>query len=158
MHALATSSALAIAFAMSACAPAPKAADAHAPQVESPSPSQRMGKRAAPLPGELVSPIIAARGGGPGWEIQIENTGGHDHHVELTWDNGKRGEGVLTLQPSDDGSDARLLLRGMLDAKHTTVELLKQACTGNDGITHEHALRVTVEGMAPMRGCGDLAI
>lgn len=177
MHALTTISALAIAFAMSGCAPAAKTTESETPPASSPvtaqttvatSPQagpapapQPMGKRAAPQPGELVSPIIAARGGGTGWEIRISNTGGYEHRVELTRD-GKHGQGTLKFQPSVEASNARIVLRGALDAaaggSDITVELLEQACTGDDGVAHEHALIVTVEGMASLRGCGDLAI
>lgn len=117
-----------------------------------------MGKRAAPLAGERVSPIIAARGGGNGWNIAIENAGGYDHDVELGWDNGTRDAGTLAFQPTSGGSSAPIVLRGTIDAKALTVELLRQACRDGDGVAHEHALVVTIAGRAPMRGCADLAI
>lgn len=177
MHALTTVGTLVLALAVNGCAPAAKTTEPQAPSAPTQAdakpmtatPSapaaaaQPMGKRAAPRPGELVSPIIAARGGGDGWEIRIGNSGGYDHRVELTWDDGgKRGEGSLTFQPSADASSARMRLRGTLNAdgvdKGMTVELIQQACSGDDGVAHEHALTVTVEGMAPLRGCGDLAI
>lgn len=179
MHSLTTTSALAIACAISGCAPTSKTTESEAPpapssaaaqatsasppEAESAPAPQPMGKRAAPQPGELVSPVIAARGGGKGWEIRISNTGGYDHRVVLTWGNsGKRGEGMAAFQPSADDSNARIVLRGTLDAedggKAMTVELLKQACPGDDGTAHEHSIHVTVSGMPPLHGCGDLAI
>jgi len=117
-----------------------------------------MGKRAAPQPGEAVSPIIAARGGGQGWEIQISNTDGYAHRVELIRDHGPPGGGVAIFQPSGDASNAHMLLRGTIGAQELSIELLRQSCTSDNGVAHEHALIVTVGVMSPMRGCGDLAI
>ena len=174
MHSPRTTSALAIAVAISGCAPAAKTTESEAPPAPSsvavqavaanppadPVPAaQPMGKRAAPQPGELVSPVIAARGGGTGWEIRISNTGGYDHRVVLSWDTGgQRGEGTLRFQPSAAASNARIVLRGTLDSKVIDVELLKQPCASEDRVAHEHAINVVVSGMPPLRGCGDLAI
>lgn len=171
MHAITTTSALAIAFAISACAPAAKTTETGAP-ADTPSTTSQapeaartpppMGKRAAPQAGERVSPVIAFKGGGEGWRIELVNTDGYDHHATLAWNNGQRGEGVLTYQPAPDGSLQRKVLGGRLnaggDGKDTTVELVENDCTGGDGITHDHTVTVTVSGMAPMRGCGDQAI
>lgn len=173
MHAITTTSALAIAFAIGACAPAAKTTETVAPSLatsatssETAEPAQApppMGKRAAPPPGESLSPIMAFKGGGEGWRIELLNTERYDHRTTLTWDNGaQRGEGTLTWQPAPDGSLERKVLAGRLnaagDGKDATVELIEDDCTGGDGITHDHTVIVTVSGMAPMRGCGDIAI
>ena len=110
-----------------------------------------------------VSPVIAARGGGKEWDINISNAGAYDHRVVLTWDNDRKtGEGMAVYQPSTDGSKARIVLRGTLGAeggdKDMAIELLEQDCTGDDGVAHEHGINVTISGMPPMHGCADLAI
>ena len=176
MHAFKPYSALAIAFAIGGCAPVATTTDAGAPPAPdtavSPTPSPTaaapqspppMGKRAAPPPGEVLSPFIGFKGGGEGWRIELFNTARYDHRTTLTWDNGaQRGEGMLTYQPTPDGSLERKVLEGRLNVagsgKDTTVELVEDDCTGGDGITHDHTVIVTVSGMRPMRGCGDLAI
>ena len=173
MHAIKTYGALAIAFAIGGCAPAAKTTDAAAPSVPdahttaTPShatvQSPPMGKRAAPPRGEVLSPFLGFKGGGEGWQIELFNTTGYDHRTTLTWGNGtQRGEGMLTYQPMPDGSLERKTLEGKLkvagDGKVTTAELVEDDCTGGDGITHDHTVVVTVSGMTPMRGCGDIAI
>lgn len=176
MHALKTYSALAIALAIGGCAPAAKTTDADAPPApdtathstrsqtaeaaQSPPPH---GKRAAPPPGEVLSPFMGFKGGGEGWRIELFNTERYDHRTTLTWGNGaQRAEGMLTYQPTPDGSLERKVLEGPLNVagtgKDTIVELVEDDCTGGDGITHDHTVIVTVSGMGPMRGCGDLAI
>ncbi len=176
MHALKTSGALTIALAIGGCAPVAKTTDAGAPPAprtgtpstpaqaataeQSPPP---MGKRAAPPPGEVLSPFMGFKGGGEGWRIESFNSQRYDHRTTLTWDNGEqRAEGVLTYRPTPDGSLERKALAGRLNVagsgKDTTVELVEDDCTGGDGITHDHTLIVTVSGMQPMRGCADLAI
>ncbi len=175
MHALKTCSALAIAFAIGGCAPAAKTTDAGAqpaPDTATPStPPQTaaaqspppMGKRAAPPPGEVLSPFMGFKGGGEGWRIESFNTERYNHRTTLTWGNVAQGaEGMLVYQPTPDGSLERKVLVGRLNVagtgKDTTVELVEDDCTGGDGITHDHTVIVTVSGMDPMRGCGDLAI
>lgn len=175
MHALQTFTALTIAFASAGCAPAAKTTDAGAPSdpvtamPSTPPPtagaaqSPPMGKRAAPPPGEVLSPIMGFKGGGEGWRIELFSTERYDHRTTLTWGNdAQRGEGMLTYQPTPDGSLERKVLTGRLnvagDGRETTVELVEDDCTGGDGITHDHTVIVTVSGMGPMRGCGDIAI
>ncbi|MDQ3039798.1 MAG: hypothetical protein M3R16_08380 [Pseudomonadota bacterium] len=178
---LTTAGGFAIAFAMTGCAPAAKTTDAAAPPAATAvatqatgtnsnaagtqaAPAPRpMGKRAAPRPGERISPVIAARGGGRGWDIQISNTDGYDHDVVLSWNDGrKHGQGHAVYQPAVDGATARIELRGTLAAqgggKAMTIELREQACSGDDGIAHLHGITVSVSGMPPLRGCADLAI
>jgi hypothetical protein len=176
LHTLGATSALVIAFAMTSCAPTAKTTDASAPLTHDASPVSTppqgsesmqtpppMGKRAAPPPGQVLGPFIGFKGGGEGWRIELFNTSGLDNRTTLTWDNGaKRGEGMLTYQPAADGSLERKALEGRLnvegDGKDTSVQLIEDDCTGGDGITHDHTVVVTVSGMAPMRGCGDIAL
>ncbi len=181
LHTLGATSALVMAFAMTSCAPTGRTTEASVPSAPDASPVSTppresesmqtpppMGKRAAPPPGEVLGPFIGFKGGGEGWRIELFNTAGLAHRTTLTWDNGaNRGEGMLTYQPAANGSLENKVFEGRLDTvgdsaghvgKDTTVQLIEDDCTGGDGITHDHTVVVTVSGMPPMRGCGDIAL
>lgn len=180
-HLPTTAGAMVLAFAITSCAPTARTTDASVPSTPDASPVSTppqegesmqtpppMGKRAAPPAGEVLGPFIGFKGGGEGWRIELFNTSGLAHRTTLTWDSGaKRGEGMLTYQPAGNGSLENKVLEGRLDTvgdsaghvgKDTTVRLIEDDCTGGDGITHDHTVVVTVSGMAPMRGCGDIAL
>ncbi|MDQ3228863.1 MAG: hypothetical protein M3Q13_03895 [Pseudomonadota bacterium] len=63
----------------------PSTSSQTAAAVQSPPP---MGKRAAPPPGEVLSPFMGFKGGGEGWRIESFNTARYDHRTTLTWDTG----------------------------------------------------------------------
>jgi hypothetical protein len=155
-----------------ACAPAPKAGvvphaddqragDARA-SAESAQPAA-MGKRAPPQPGEQVSPVIAFRGHAEHWSIRIENAGGHAHDVDFTWGMGSQhATGRLQYQGQPGAvAGTPILLAGTLGGeaggRAMRVEIRAAACTDDADEVFSHAVRVTVEGMAPMSGCGELA-
>jgi len=176
--------ALLAALATAACAPAPgvgaapagptaevravrSAGDAVAaaaePLAEPATPAAAMAKRAPPQPGEQVSPVIAFRGAGPGWTIQIDNAGGYRHAVEFSWGD-QHATGSLQYQADGAGSAVGgvIALAGTLDtaprASAMRVEIMRAACTGEAGHAYTHSVRVVVDGMAPRQGCGDLAM
>lgn len=166
-----------LALALTACAPThqsapPRAAAAKAPAMQvdaeaatspSPAPSGAMAKRAAPQPGEQVSPVIAFRGHAEHWSIQIENTGGYAHAVDFTWGSGsEHATGSLQYQTQSGAvAGAPILLVGNLETgagrRAMRVEITPAACTDDADQAYPHSVQVTVEGMAPMMGCGELA-
>lgn len=154
-----------------ACAPAPKAGDAQAvdaPAADAradavPAPPPAMAKRAPPQPGEQVSPVIAFRGHAEHWSLQIENAGGYAHTVDFTWGSGSgHATGNLQYQAQSGAvAGAPILLEGTLDTRAgrraMRVEITPAACTDDAGQAYPQSVRVGVEGMAPMLGCGELA-
>ena len=150
----------------SACVPAPKAGDPDAGGPQSgtaPVPPIAMGKRAPPQPGEQVSPVIAFRGHAEHWSIQIENAGGYAHAVDFTWSSGsEHATGTLQYRPTPGTAEAApVLLEGSLDTdagrRAMRVRITPAACTDDADRVFPHQLQVTVEGMGPMHGCGELA-
>jgi hypothetical protein len=164
-------------LALTACAPTHQAAPtsaaaAKAPAIQaeveaatsaSPTPSGAMGKRAAPQPGEQVSPVIAFRGHAEHWSIQVENTGAYAHAVDFTWGSGSQhATGSLQYQPQSGAvAGAPILLEGGLETaagrRAMRVEITPAACTDDADQAYPQSVQVTVEGMAPMLGCGELA-
>lgn len=153
------------------CAPAPKAGDPRADDQQAidaranaaPAPPVAMGKRAPPQPGEQVSPVIAFRGHAEHWSIRIENAGGYAHDVDFTWGMGSQhASGSLQYQAQPGAvAGAPILLEGSLDSeagrRTMRVEITPAACTDDADRVYPHSVRVTVEGMAQMLGCGELA-
>ncbi len=145
-----------------ACAPAAKPPQPNsAPSLPATAPpAAAMAKRSPPQPGEQVSPVIAFRGGGELWRVQIENAGGYAHTVNLSW--GKASQHATgALQYRAPGTAAAIVLEGALDHEDGTralrVEITPAACTDDAAQAYTHTVRVTVAGIAPMLGCGDLA-
>lgn len=161
--------ALMVALLTTACAPTPRAIARQpgdigaAAEAQVPAPVAAKAKRAPPQPGEPISPVIAFRGLSGQWGLAIENTGGHAHSVDFNWGSGSRhATGTLQYQPrSGAPADAPILLGGSLDTatgpRAMRVEITAQPCTDDADQAHAHAVRVNVEGMPPMQGCGDLA-
>ena len=154
---------------VAACAPTPRTADRKGTSPESvaqmaaPAPSAPMAKRAPPQPGEKVSPVIAFRGNGEHWNLQLENAGGYAHDADLTWDDGsQQATGSLEYQPNPGSpSDTPIVLVGTLRTaagpRSVRIEINEGACKDSEGAAYTHAVQATIEGVEPMRGCGDLA-
>lgn len=152
-----------------ACGPTPEPADqkgtspGSAAAIAAPAASTPMAKRAPPRPGEQVSPVIALRAGGEHWSLHVENAGGHAHDADLAWeDGGQRATGSLQYQPDPAPSaDAPIVLMGTLvtpaGPRRVRVAINERACKDAAGEAYTHAVHITIEGMAPMHGCGDLA-
>lgn len=156
---------LALALAMTACAPThtPAPSNPATTSVATPAPAGAMAKRAPPRPGEQVSPLVAFRGAGRDWSLEIENAGGLAHDAQLTWGNGSQhATGTLRYDgAAGTAADAPILLVGTLATKAgrrtLRVEITPAACTQGTDSAYTHAVQATVEGLAPMFGCGDLA-
>ena len=154
-----------------ACAPGPKANDPQAVETKAvdaraesaAAPSTTMGKRAPLQPGEQASPVIAFRGHAEHWNIQIENTGGYAHVVDFNWGSGSQhAVGRLQYQAQPGAvAGAPILLEGSLDTgagrRAMRVDITPAACTDDADQAYPQSVRVGVEGMAPMLGCGELA-
>ena len=152
-----------------ACAPAAKPAPSGGPQAidaradDALPPPVAKGKRAPPQPGEQVSPVIAFRGHAEHWSIHIESAGGYAHDVDFTWGAGsEHATGRLQYQPQPGAvAGAPILLAGTLDGgaggRAMRVEITPAGCTDDGDEVFTHTVRVIVDGMAPMSGCGDLA-
>ena len=169
--------AMLLSLALTACAPTHQSAPTTAAAAKaatmpvetepatspSPMPSGAMAKRAAPQPGEQVSPVIAFRGHAEHWSIQVENTGGYAHAVDFTWGTGSQhATGSLQYQPQSGAvAGAPILLEGDLETgagrRAMRVEITPAACTDDADRAYPHSVQVAVEGMAPMLGCGELA-
>lgn len=152
-----------------ACAPAPKAGDPQAANSQAVNARAdaalpaTMGKRAPPQPGEQVSPVIAFRGHAEHWNIQIENTGGYAHVVDFSWGSGSQHTAGRLQYQAQPGAvaGAPILLEGSLDTRAgrraMRVDITAAACTDDADQAYPQSVRVGVEGMAPMLGCGELA-
>lgn len=138
--------------------PATTAADTAAP-AERPA-----GKIAADQVGK-VSPVPAFKGFGEHWSVDIQASGDDfDHTVALTWGSGSynaTGHARYQARPAA-APGSPIVLSGELDtaqgAKPMTIEISRQDCTDDGDRPHQHSVRVRVEGMDPMQGCGDLAV
>jgi len=152
-----------------ACAPAPKAGDPQAANSQAVNARAdaalpaAMGKRAPPPPGEQVSPVIAFRGHAEHWSLQVENAGGYAHSVDFSWGSGsQRATGSLQYQAQPGAvAGAPILLEGSVDTeagrRAMRVEITPATCTDDADQAYTHSVRVSVDGMAPMLGCGELA-
>lgn len=111
-----------------------------------------------------VSPVPAFKGFGEHWSIHVRAVGKMNHTVDLTWGSGSEtASGMVSYDgPPPVGQLDTIVLRGELQApdgaKPMTVEIVRKDCTDDGDVPHRHSVQVTVEGMAPMRGCGDLAV
>jgi hypothetical protein len=122
------------------------------------------GKIAADQVGK-VSPVPAFKGFGEHWSVEIQASGDDfDHSVSLTWGSGSynaTGHARYRARPAGAPSSP-IVLSGDLDtaqgAKPMTIEISRQDCTDDGDRPHQHSVRVRVEGMEPMQGCGDLAV
>jgi hypothetical protein len=139
---------------------APRQRPAGAPATENPSPSDSRGKIAAGQVGK-VSPVPAFQGGGAGWGIAIRATGGLRHSVRLHWSGSARDAGG-TARYQASGTPGMHRLEGTLygDAGDRAMRITLQRgnCTGVDGRVRPYSVEVSVDGLAPLRGCGDLAL
>lgn len=129
-----------------------------------PSPAEpARGKIAADQVGK-VSPVPAFKGFGEHWSIDLQASGGMDHSVALIWGSGSyraSGHALYRGQPADAPSSLIVLsgeLRTEQGAKPMTIEIQRQDCTDDGDRPHQHSVQVSVQGMDPMRGCGDLAV
>ncbi|MGJ7904200.1 hypothetical protein [Lysobacter sp. 1R34A] len=139
-------------------------ADAPSTPAGDPGPAGRpMGKIGADQVGK-VSPVPAFKGYGEHWGIDIQASGGMAHKVELTWGSGsERASGTVDYKgPPADAANSSIVLSGELatkaGAKPMVVEISRKDCTDDGDRPHAHSVQVTVEGLPPMRGCGDLAV
>lgn len=154
-------------LAIIACTPTHTSAPSNPPTASvatqvSTAPTGARAKRAPPQPGEPISPVIAFRGTGNDWHLQIENADGHAHDGDLTWRDGSQASGTLQYKgPSGAAVDTPILLVGTLDTKSgrrtMRVEITPVACTHGTDQSYTHSVQVTIQGLAPMHGCGDLA-
>ncbi len=121
------------------------------------------GKIAADQVGK-VSPVPAFQGGGAGWRVEIQATGGLRHSVKLAvGEPAQRREGTVVYQPLPPAAaGAVIILDGTLyDARGDraiSIKLARRDCTDAGGRVHQHDVQVDVDGESPLQGCGDLAM
>ena len=132
---------------------------AGAPAPDAPAPGSR-GKIAADQVGK-VSPVPAFQGGGAGWGIAIQATGGLRHSVRLHWSGSARDVGG-TARYRATGIPGTHQLDGTLydtsGDRAMRITLQRGDCTGADARVHPYSVAVAVDGMAPLQGCGELAL
>jgi hypothetical protein len=135
----------------------PEQRPADAPPPGAPAPGSR-GKIAADQVGK-VSPVPAFQGGGAGWGIAIQATGGLRHSVRLHW-SGSAGDASGTARYQAAGTPGTHQLAGTLYDKTgdraMRITLRRGDCAG--ARVRPYSVEVAVDGMAPLRGCGDLAL
>ena len=136
-----------------------------APRAHADAPAQRApplpgarGKIAADQVGKL-SPVPAFEGGGPGWDISIHATAGLRHDVRLRWGGSAHvAGGTVRYRASPPGTH---LLEGTLYGvggdRGLRIDLRRGDCR-DAGRVFPYAVMVMVDGMAPLRGCGELAL
>ena len=137
---------------------AQRPADVPAPDV--PATGSR-GKLAADQVGKL-SPVPAFEGGGVDWRISIHAVGGMRHDVQLRWGGTAHNAGGTVRYLPAETAPGRHRLDGTLygaDGDHAMrITLQRGDCTGAGGGAHPYGVAVAVDGMAPLRGCGELAL
>jgi hypothetical protein len=132
---------------------------AGAPAPDAPAPGSR-GKIAADQVGK-VSPVPAFQGGGAGWGIAIQATGGLRHSVRLHWRGSARDVGG-TARYQATGTPGTHQFDGTLydtsGDRAMRITLQREDCTGADARVRPYSVEVVVDDMAPLQGCGDLAL
>lgn len=150
--------------AVAGCAPGndgradapPVPADASAQRA--PSPPRAHGKIAADQVGKL-SPVPAFEGGGAGWDISIHAIAGLRHDVRLRRGAAQVANGTVRYRESPPGMH-RLegTLYGVDGDRGMHIELRRGDCTRPGGQVQAYGVEVVVDGMARLRGCGELAL
>jgi hypothetical protein len=137
----------------------PEQRPADAPTGTAPAPGSR-GKIAADQVGK-VSPVPAFQGGGAGWGIAIQATGGLRHSVRLHWSGSARDVGG-TARYQATGTPGTHQFDGTLydtsGDRAMRITLQREDCTGADARVRPYSVEVVVDDMAPLQGCGDLAL
>ena len=153
-----------LSLSLAACAATD--ADKGAPPADPKPVASSEGPSAKIAPGQVgkVSPVPAFKGLGEHWSVEIQATGDDDHTVALVWGSGSyraSGHARYLGQPADAPSSL-ILLNGSLEtaqgAKSMTVEIARKDCIDDADRPHQHSVRVLVEGMDVLQGCGDLAV
>ena len=140
--------------------PGPEQPPADAPATGTPPPGSR-GKIAADQVGK-VSPVPAFQGGGGDWRISIHAVGGMRHDVQLRWGGTAHSTGGTARYLPAEAAPGRHQLNGTLYGadgdRAMRITLQRGDCTGANGRAHPYSVAVAVDGMAPLQGCGDLAL
>lgn len=111
-----------------------------------------------------VSPVPAFKGFGKHWTIDVQAAGEMNHKVELSWNGGaEKASGTARYYGHpDDVRSALIVLSGEVSigngAKPVKIEIIRRECSDDAGNKHEQSVKVHVEGMDTLSGCGDLAV
>jgi hypothetical protein len=107
-----------------------------------------------------VSPVPAFQGGGANWSVEILSVGDMRHSIKLTSGDDVQ-TGTAVYQPMT-AAPPQILLTGTLYAtqgdRALRVTLTRGGCRDAAGAMHQHGVRIDIAGMAPLQGCGDLAM
>ena len=138
----------------------PEQRPADAPTGTAPPPGSR-GKIAADQVGK-VSPVPAFQGGGGDWRISIRAVGGLRHDVQLRWGGTTHGAGgTARYLPAEAAPGTHRLdgtLYGADGDRAMRITLRRGDCAGAGGRVQPYSVAVAVDGMAPLQGCGELAL
>jgi hypothetical protein len=138
----------------------PEQRPADAPTGTAPAPGSR-GKIAADQVGK-VSPVPAFQGGGGDWRISIRAVGGLRHDVQLRWGGTAHSAGGTGRYLPAEAAPGRHRLDGTLyradGDRAMRITLQRGDCTGAGGRVQPYSVAVAVDGMAPLQGCGELAL
>lgn len=126
-------------------------------QREPPPPGAR-GKIAADQVGKL-SPVPAFEGGGADWDVSIHAVAGLRHDVRLRWGGTTHVAGGTVRYRASAPGTHRLdgTLYGVGGDRGLRIDLRRGDC-GDAGRVFPYAVVVAIDGMAPLRGCGELAL
>ena len=141
--------------------PGPEQQPVDAPAAGTTLPPGSRGKIAADQVGK-VSPVPAFQGGGGDWRISIHAVGGMRHDVQLRWNGSAHSAGgTARYLPAEAAPGTHRLdgtLYGADGDRGMRITLQRGDCTGANGRVHPYSVVVAVDGMAPLQGCGDLAL
>jgi hypothetical protein len=107
-----------------------------------------------------VSPVPAFQGGDANWSVEILSVGDMRHSIKLTSGDDVQ-TGTAIYQPMT-AAPPQILLTGTLYAtqgdRALRITLTRGGCRDAAGAMHQHGVRIDIAGMAPLQGCGDLAM
>jgi hypothetical protein len=107
-----------------------------------------------------VSPVPAFQGAGADWSVEILSVGDMRHTIKLTSGDDVQ-TGTAVYQPMT-AAPPQILLTGTLYAtqgdRALRITLTRAGCRDAAGAMHQHGVRIDIAGMAPLQGCGDLAM
>ena len=122
-------------------------------------PSGAAGKISADQFGK-ISGVPAFQGGGADWSVEIQSLGNMRHSITLTSGDDAQ-TGTAVYQPTT-APQSRIVLTGTVYAtqgdRALRITLARGECRDAAGRTHRHVVSIEIEGAAPLRGCGDLAM
>ena len=157
----------ALSFVLAACS-ATTPTDAAAPEAVPSVPPPGASGKLSPDMVDKVSPVPAFMGlgerNGKQWMIHLRSEGQMRHSVQLIWKKEHiRRDGDMFYRGTPGPSHgAPIALDGTLDTtqgrKAIHIEITTTPCTGDTDVAYPQAVKISVQGEADLKGCGELAV